>query len=80
MLTLQCMTSNLLGSLHRLSPFMVTLYQGGSNNTTLTFTDEKTDEIQILLIYLDHLVGIRLHALTLIILFIQKSFIEYPTL
>lgn len=75
----QCMRGTLLGSLHRLSHLILTmtLCKVSAINIILIFTDKETDGIQILLIYLDHLLGIRLHAFILIILF-QKSFIEHP--
>lgn len=73
------MRGTLLGSLHRLSHLILTmtLCKVSAINIILIFTDKEADGIQILLIYLDHLLGIRLHTFILIILF-QKSCIEYP--
>lgn len=71
MLNIQHMTGTLLGSWHRLSHFIltVTLYKVGARSVILIFTDKETDEMQTILIYLDHLLGIRLHAFILIISF-----------
>lgn len=77
-----CTAGTLPGSLHRLSHFILTatLGKAGAIHIILTFTDKETDKIQVLLIYLDRLLGTRPCAFALMTLFFssQKSFIECP--
>lgn len=66
-----CTAGTLPGSLHRLSHFILTatLGKAGAIHIILTFTDKETDKIQILLIYLDRLLGTRPYAFALMTLF-----------